>query len=91
MARRNFAREDFWLGVQWCTCSNAFKRSFSSIVYVAPGAMTEIVSRGGLDCAGHPLCSDDGSMNTGGNGLWTGSSSNEQDFLLSRPVTKVDW
>ncbi|CAM9802911.1 unnamed protein product, partial [Ectocarpus fasciculatus] len=39
----------------------------------------------------HPLCSDDDSTNTGGNGLWTDSSCNEQDFLLSHPVNRIDW
>jgi len=37
---------------------------------------------------GHALCSDDGSD---GSKLWMSSSSSEQDFLLSCPVSKVDW
>ncbi|CAM9108741.1 unnamed protein product [Ectocarpus sp. 4 AP-2014] len=49
------------------------------------------VFRGISVLPGHPLCSDDNSINTGGNGLWTGSSSDEQDFLSSHPVNKVDW
>eukprot|EP00903_Cladosiphon_okamuranus_P015169 g14024.t3 len=44
--------------------------------------------RGLAALPGHALCSDD---DPAGNGLWASSSSSEQGFAMSCPVSKVDW
>lgn len=40
---------------------------------------------------GDALCSDDDAISAGGRNLWSGSSGSEEEFLLSRPIDKVDW